>query len=53
MSLGAYEVYEATAELPEPIWPDVSFRELVEIAFRERLITTHDHPVLRRLRGEV
>jgi len=53
MSLGANEIFEATAELPEPEWPDEDFRALLEIAFRNRYIESPDHPVIRRLRGEV
>jgi hypothetical protein len=53
MSLGAYEVFEATGDLPPPEWPDLPFQELVRIAFRDRFITDPGHPVLRRLRGEV
>jgi len=52
MSLGAYDVFEATAKLPEPEWPSVPFGELLQVAFRHRLIDTIDHPVLLRLRGE-
>src|SRR4030095_16139946 len=51
MALGAYEVFEATAPLPDPEWPTHSFRDLVEIAFKDLLIATLDHPVLRTLRG--
>jgi hypothetical protein len=50
LGLGAYEVFESTAEIPEPEWPDCSFKRLLEIAFRDRYIKTIDHPVLRRLR---
>lgn len=53
MSLGAYEVFEATAELPEPEWPDIGFDQLLKIAFKDRFIRDLDHPVVRRLRGEV
>ncbi len=53
MSLGAYEVYEATAQLPEPMWPEVDFSKLLEIAFRDKFIQDLDHPVIRRLRGEL
>ncbi len=53
MAVGGYEVAQATAPLPDPEWPELTFREILRIAFRERLIDTHDHPVLRRLRGEV
>jgi hypothetical protein len=52
MSLGAYEVYEAVSKLPEPEWPEVTFPEILKIAFRERFITDLSHPVVRRLRGE-
>lgn len=53
MSLGAYEVCRATGQLPDPVWPEQSFSELLKIAFRDRYIDSPDHPVLRQLRGEV
>jgi hypothetical protein len=52
MALGAYEVFQATGRLPDPEWPQVSFGELLRIAFRDRYIDSPDHPVLRRLRGD-
>lgn len=52
MSLGGYDVYIATGELPEPVWPDISFAKILEIAFKDSFIRTEGHPVLRRLRGE-
>ena len=51
MSLGAYEVFEATGDLPEPIWPDLQFEKILEIAFRDRVIDGPDHAVVQRLRG--
>ena len=51
MSLGAYDVFEATADLPDPDWPETGFSSLVDIAFKERYIRSLDHPVIRRLRG--
>jgi hypothetical protein len=53
MSLGAYDVFTAQAEMPEPVWPDVPLSELVRIAFKGRVIDTLEHPVVRRLRGEL
>jgi hypothetical protein len=53
LGLGAYDVFTATGTLPDPDWPALSFRELLRVAFRERFIDSPDHPVLRRLRGEV
>lgn len=51
MALGAYDVYEAAAPVPEPEWPDANAEQIFAIAFRDRVITTVDHPVVRRLRG--
>jgi hypothetical protein len=51
--LGAYEVSYAASELGEPEWPDLKFPDILRIAFKERFITSLDHPVLRKLRGEV
>jgi hypothetical protein len=51
MQLGAYEVAIATANLPEPAWPELPFPEILKIAFRDRIIDNIDHPVVRRLRG--
>jgi hypothetical protein len=53
MSLGAYDVFQANAQLIDPDWPTAAMGELLRIAFKERHITTLDHPILRRLRGEV
>ena len=53
MHLGAYEVFEASPGLPAPEWPVVPFGELLRVAFKDRFLTSLDHPVLRRLWGEV
>jgi hypothetical protein len=53
MNLGAYEVYEALGQLPEPYWPDLSFEEMLKIAFKGRYIDSLEHPVVKRLRGEL
>jgi hypothetical protein len=50
-SLGAYEIFQAEACIAEPTWPDLNFQEVIRIAFRDRLITSMDHPVIKRLRG--
>ena len=52
MSLGAYEVFQATASQPEPEWPDLSFLEILRLAFKDNFIDSGDHIVLRKLRGE-
>jgi hypothetical protein len=53
LSLGAYDVYEASARLSEPDWPSMPFNDLLRVAFQNRVIDSLDHPVLRQLRGEV
>jgi hypothetical protein len=53
MALGAYDVAVASGQVAEPVWPGLSLQEIVKIAFRDRMIDEWDHPVLRRLRGEV
>ncbi len=52
MDVGAYDVFTTSAPLPEPEWPDVQFRELLKIAFKDRFIDSLDHPVLKRLMGK-
>jgi hypothetical protein len=53
MSLGAYDVHYAGGELPEPKWPELSLADILRVAFKDKRIDSHDHPVLRRLRGEI
>lgn len=53
MNLGAYEIFEASASLPEPEWPTVPFKDILRIAFKDKFIDTLDHPVLKKLRGEM
>jgi hypothetical protein len=50
---GGYDIYEATAKLSEPTWPDATMEELLEIAFRGRIITSVDHPVIQEKLGGV
>jgi hypothetical protein len=52
MSLGAYEITVAESEIPDPDWSEVEpFQGLLRIAYRGRLVTDLDHPVVKRLRG--
>lgn len=53
MALGAYRIYKAEADLQDPEWPDKTFSELLEIGFRDRTIDSVEHPVIKRLRGQV
>ena len=51
MHLGAYQAYEATAELGEAKWPVESWPEILKIAMRNRRIDTEDHAIIRQLLG--
>lgn len=50
---GHYTHFEPAAQLPDPKWPELSFEQILAIAFRDRFIHAPDHPVLRQLRGAV
>lgn len=51
--LGGYDLSRAKGDLGDPQWPEKSFRDLLEIAFRHNLIDRPDHPVIRELAGEL
>jgi hypothetical protein len=51
MALGAYEVTVAESLIAEPVWPEKSYQELIDIAFRGRVIDDINNPVVRDLRG--
>jgi hypothetical protein len=55
MEAGMYDTFIATAEgIPEPRWPEESFEQILATAFpADRIINSPDHPVVRKLRGEV
>ncbi|QDU21261.1 hypothetical protein [Urbifossiella limnaea] len=36
-----------------PTWPELPFPELLRLAFKDRTVTSLEHPVLKKLRGEV
>lgn len=52
MASGRYNVAIANGITVEPLWPEQSMRDLLELAFgRERLITELGHPLVKRLLG--
>ena len=53
MHAGGYDVYEAEGVLPEPEWPSHGIDALIEVAFRGKIITNLDHPVVQSLLGRV
>jgi hypothetical protein len=53
MAGGMYDVFQAAGELSEPTWPELTFREVLKLCFKDRFIQSVDHPAIRSLRGEV
>jgi hypothetical protein len=45
-----YTSLTTSASIPEPVWPDKTFDELLDLAFKKLRIASEDDPVLRRLR---
>ncbi len=52
MGLGAYEFSAASGITDEPKWPKMLMNEILEIAFKNKIIDRLDHLVLKQLRGE-
>ena len=48
---GAYDRFVARAELPEPKFADKTFGELVRIAFKDRIIDSIDHSLVKEIYG--
>ena len=49
---GHYTHFEPAAQLPDPTWPaDLTFHQILKIAFRDKFIEAADHTILRQLRG--
>jgi len=53
MSIRSYEIWVAKKEYPAPSWPNFGLEEWIRLGFRDRIIKSTDHPVVRRLRGEL
>ena len=53
MSMRAYDVFEAAGELPEPEWPDITFQQAIDLAFRDRYVDNLEHPVIKQLWGRL
>jgi hypothetical protein len=52
MNLGAYEMFEAESDVPDPEWGNLEpFTDLLRIAFKGRVVSDLDHAVIKRLRG--
>ena len=52
MNLGAYKITTARGAIPDPEWPNLTFEELLRVGFRDRLVDTLTHPLVRRYLGD-
>jgi hypothetical protein len=50
-AVGGYVPAVAKLDTTEPVWPKKTMKELVEIAFKGKLIDTPEHPIVKKLRG--
>jgi hypothetical protein len=48
-----YRILPASGDLEAPEFPDKPLNELLEIAFKGRVIDSEDHPIVRKIRGLV
>jgi hypothetical protein len=53
LAVGAYDILVARGIVASPEFPDLPMNEILRIAFKDRYITSLNHPVLRKLRGEL
>ena len=51
--LGAYEVFVAAANLPDPVWPEMAFAEALGVAFKDGFVDSMDHAAIQKLRGQI
>jgi len=52
MASGGYDIFKALAPIDEPDWSKMTFQQLLEVAFRNRIISSLDHPVLKSSMAE-
>ena len=48
----SYDVKVSESDLGDPVYPEEQFDEILWVAFRNKVIETLDHPILKKLRGE-
>jgi hypothetical protein len=49
----AHQGEHPTRDLGEPSWPDLTFAGAIELAFKDRIISSASHEVVKTLRGEL
>ena len=50
---GRYACYHPKVDFPEPVWTTVPFEEILRLAFKNKIIDRHEHPIVEGLLGYV
>ena len=50
---GGYRIIPASKDLGDPKWSEESWEEIVELAFKGKIIEDIDHPIFEKLRGNL
>jgi hypothetical protein len=47
----SYDLHPALRDIPDPVWPDTPFGQILQVAFKGRFIDSWDHEVMKALVG--
>jgi hypothetical protein len=53
MMLSGYRIYAAESQLGEPKWPELSLSEVLNIAFKDKVIDSQDHSMVNQMLGRL
>jgi hypothetical protein len=48
-----YDVFKPEGKFADPIWPELSFQEIIRLAAKDKLIDSPDHYAVKALRGAI
>jgi hypothetical protein len=51
--VGSYESVRAETQSYQPKWPDISFLQIINRAFKGRIVRDEEHPIVRKIRGVI
>jgi hypothetical protein len=46
-----YDFHPPLRDIPDPVWPDTPFGQILQIAFKGRFINSWEHEVMKALMG--
>ncbi|MCC8978657.1 hypothetical protein [Bradyrhizobium acaciae] len=53
MALSGYRIFAAEGQLGDPKWPEKPFNELLDLAFKDHVISSQDHPIFNKILGRI